>query len=190
MNHANPEISKRAQAQLIKNSNWYLLLGISLVILGTFALIYSFITTLFSIIYLGFFLIIAGIFHLVKSFKMRHWSSFFLNMLLGILYISAGIFIVYKPELNAITLTLLIAMFLIGNGILKIIFALSKKIHHKGWVIFNGILNVLLGVLIWYQWPYSGLWVIGMFVAIDTIFTGWTWIMIALTAKRLKRSSV
>jgi len=85
--------------------------------------------------------------------------------------------------LNAVTLTLLLAFFFAISGIAKIIFALAYDPPHRGWIIFNGILSILLGILIWHQWPVSGLWVIGLFVGIDALFTGWSWIILASTIK-------
>jgi uncharacterized membrane protein HdeD (DUF308 family) len=53
------------------------------------------------------------------------------------------------------------------------------------WLLLNGAVTLLLGFLIWKQWPFSGLWVIGLFIGIDLIFTGWAWVMLSLTARRL-----
>jgi uncharacterized membrane protein HdeD (DUF308 family) len=58
-----------------------------------------------------------------------------------------------------------------------------------GWVLAGGVLNLVLGIMIWRQWPVTGLWVIGLFVGIDMIFNGWTWIMLALRLKSLPRAS-
>lgn len=179
-------VAQKGLVQLKENWKWYLTLGIGLVILGTLALIFSVFTTLFSVIYLGLFLIIVGIFEGFKSFSINKWSSFFLHLFLAVLYTVAGIFIVFNPLANALSLTILLAIFFVVTGILKLIFSFSSKILHKGWLAFNGLLSIALGILIWAQWPYSGLWVIGTFVAIDTLMTGWTWIMLALKAKDLK----
>ena len=60
---------------------------------------------------------------------------------------------------------------------------MSLRLPHWGWPLASGILNVLLGLLIWAQWPLSGLWVIGLFVGIELIFSGWMWVMIALALR-------
>jgi uncharacterized membrane protein HdeD (DUF308 family) len=174
-----------AMQQLKKNANWFLLLGIGLIVLGMLAVFFTFTSTLFSIVYLGAFLIVLGAFEAIKSFKINLWSNFFLHIFLAILYIAAGIFILAYPVINAVTLTLLLAIFFVISGIAKIIMAWSPQAVHKGWLAFNGAVTLLLGILIWQQWPLSGLWVIGMLVGIDAIFTGWTWVMLALAVKRL-----
>jgi uncharacterized membrane protein HdeD (DUF308 family) len=178
-------INPLSAQQLKDNWGWYFGLGIGLIVLGFLAIIFSWASTIFSVIYLGFFLITIGMFEGVQSFKMSLWSSFFLHLFLSILFIVGGFFTVVHPAANAITLTLLLAIFFVVSGILKIVFALSMYILHRGWLILNGALTLFLGILIWQQWPASGFWVIGLFVGIDAIFTGWTWVMLSLTAKNL-----
>lgn len=175
-----------ALKQLKENSSWYLILGIGLVVLGTLAVFYSFFATLISVIYLGILVLCLGIFEGIKSFSINKWSSFLLHLFISILYCIGGIFIIANPELNAITLTLLLAIFFIVAGIARIVFALTQHIPHKGWVLFNGAITLLLGILIWQQWPYSGLWVLGMFTGIDMIFMGFTWIQLSMMAKKLQ----
>jgi uncharacterized membrane protein HdeD (DUF308 family) len=173
-------------AQLHRNWRWYLLLGIGLIALGTIAMLFSYTATIFSVITLAGLLIGIGIFELVQAFKMRFWDKFLLHLILAALYLLAGGYMFMNPELNAITLTLLLAFFFAVSGIIKIIFALAYNLPHRGWIILSGALSLLLGFLIWQQWPVSGLWTIGLFLGIDAIFVGWSWIIIALRAKNLK----
>jgi uncharacterized membrane protein HdeD (DUF308 family) len=90
---------------------------------------------------------------------------------------------VTNPALAAVTLTLLIAMMLIVAGLFRVFIAFSIPLHHRGWLILNGVISILLGAMIWSSWPRSGLWVIGLFIGIDMIFDGWTEIMLALSAR-------
>lgn len=180
------ELDARTVQQLKENSSWFLFLGIGLVVLGALALIYSFAATLFSVIYLGIFLLALGVFEGFKSFKIQYWGNFFLHLALSFLYIVAGIFIIRDPALNAVTLTLLLAICFGISGILKLFFSFSKQTPHRAWLALDGALTLLLGILIWAQWPLSGLWVIGTLVGINAIITGWTWIMLSSTVKNLK----
>lgn len=185
-NNDNFKISPFALNQIKKNSSWYMTLGIGLVILGSLAILFSFISTIVSVVYLGIFIIILGIFEAVKAFKINLWANFFLHLFLSILYIVCGLFITINPTASALSITFLLAIFFVVTGILRIIFGLAKHVPHRIWLVINGIVTLLLGLLIWYEWPYSGLWVIGTFIGIDTIFTGWTWIMLSAEAKKLK----
>lgn len=188
MSHFNNLTGNQREAlkQLKENKGWYLALGLGLIALGTLAIIFSLISTEIMVIYLGALLLVFGVFEIVKSLKISHWSNFFLHLFLGILYIIAGIFIVTNPLINALSLTLLLAIFLVVSGVARIIFSFTNNVHNKRWLLLNGIITLLLGILIWAQWPYSGLWVIGTIVGIDAIFTGWTWVILALEADKIK----
>lgn len=171
--------------QIKKNRSWFLVLGILLVALGTLALFYTFTTTLVSVIYIGFLLTFSGILEGIKSFKVSEWSSFFLHAFLAILYSVVGIYIILYPAVNAVALTLLLGIFLVVSGMFKIVFSFATKVINKNWILFNGIITLVLGFLILAEWPYSGIWVLGTFLAIDLIFTGWSWIMLSMMVKRL-----
>lgn len=172
-------------ARLKANWGWYLALGIALVVLGTLALTFAYTSTLFSVLYLGATLIIVGILESVQALKMQRFGRFILHAGLGVVYVCAGGYIFYNPAINAISLTLLIAWFFIFSGIFKMIFAFWRSVPHHVTLAINGLITLVLGVLILQQWPASGLWVLGMFLGIDMIFTGWSWIMLAFAAKNI-----
>jgi uncharacterized membrane protein HdeD (DUF308 family) len=172
-----------------KHSTWFLAIGIALVILGMVAIAYTVEMTIVSLMFLGWLLIIGGVFEVIHGFSRRLWSGFFINLLGGVLYAVAGGVMVANPALAAVSLTLLIAIILIVAGVFRLIVAFSTPLHHRGWLILNGAISILLGIMIWNSWPVSGLWVIGMFIGIDMIFDGWTEIMLALSVRRLAASS-
>ena len=182
----NGQISAKDIKQLKENSNWYFWLGLVCVVIGAIALFYSYTTTIFSVLYLGIMLILIGAIEAFQSFKINLWSNFFLHIFVSIFYIVSGIFIVTYPTLSAINLTLIAAFFFIISGIAKMFFAYSQKVAHKNLLAFSGLLTFILGILIWAQWPFSGLWVIGFLVAVDTIFTGIYLIRLSLVAQDLK----
>lgn len=115
----------------------------------------------------------------------KKWSGFFIDLLTGLLYAVVGFLIVGNPGATAVTLTLLIAMFLIFGGIFRVVVAFVVRYHNWGWLVLHGVVNLFLGIAIWRQWPLSGLWVIGLFIGIDMIFNGWSLVMLGLTAKNL-----
>jgi len=168
-----------------KHSTWFLVMGIALVVLGVIAIGYTIEMTIISVLFLGWLLIIAGLFEVIHGFTRRPWSGFFINLLGGVLYAVAGVVMVANPALAAVTLTLLIAMILIVAGVFRLFIAFTTPLHHRGWLILNGAISILLGAMIWSSWPLSGLWVIGLFIGIDMIFDGWTEIMLALSARSL-----
>lgn len=173
-----------------KHSTWFLAIGIALVILGMVAIGYAVEMTIVSVMFLGWLLIIGGLFEVIHGFSRRLWSGFFINLLGGVLYTVAGVVMVANPALAAVTLTLVIAIILIVAGLFRLFIAFTTPLHHRGWLILNGAISILLGVMIWKSWPVSGLWVIGLFIGIDMVFDGWTEIMLALSVRSLPASQV
>lgn len=178
---------KEALNQLQENRVWYLALGTGLVILGSLALVYSFTSTLISVAYLGLSLLVVGIFEVVKAFTINQWGNFFLHLLIGVLYLVAGFSIFFNPMVNAISLTLALAIFFIISGVFRMVYSLTNNnIPHKGIIFVNGLLTCILGVLLLLDWPISGLWALGTFMGLDAIFTGIEWIALAIKIKEIK----
>ncbi|MGA8571444.1 MAG: HdeD family acid-resistance protein [Desulfobaccales bacterium] len=170
---------------LQKNWGWLLALGIISIVLGILALGSSVFFTIASMIFFGWILLIMGILELVYSFWQRHWGGFFLHLLNGILASVVGVIMIGNPAASALFLTLMLAMFFMVAGLFRIITSLAMRFPSWGWRLFNGIISLLLGILLWVQWPWSGLWAIGMFIGVDLIFSGWGSVMLALAARDL-----
>ncbi|MFZ5953698.1 MAG: HdeD family acid-resistance protein [Candidatus Dependentiae bacterium] len=162
-------------------------LGILLVVLGTIALGLSVYTTLASVLVFGGFLIAGGILQLIHAFYWKTWRGFIVDFIIGILNTVVGGLLIARPAEGALSLTLLLAAFFLVSGLFKIGIAIARRMEHYGWVIVSGVINVILGLLILAQWPSSGLWVIGAFIAIDLLFSGWSYIMLALYINRFKK---
>ncbi|MGD0970260.1 MAG: HdeD family acid-resistance protein [Desulfobaccales bacterium] len=170
---------------LKKNWGWLLALGIVSIILGILALFSSVFFTVASMLFFGWILVIIGILEMVHSFWNRHWGGFFLHLFYGILAFVAGLIIIGNPQASALLLTLMLAMFFMVTGLFRIITALAMRFPSWEWRLFDGIITLLLGILLWAQWPFSGLWAIGMFIGIALIFSGWSSVMLALAARDL-----
>lgn len=169
------------------HENWasLLFLGIVLVLLGTLAIVGANYATLTSIIFFGTVLAIGGIMQLGYAFWGRKGQGFTHTLLSGVFYTIVGFVLITHPTVAAIALTLLLAAFYTVSGIFKIIVSLVTPVTQWGWLLFSGIVSLALGLLIWSEWPGIGLWIIGLFIGIDLIITGWFWIMISLMAKKL-----
>lgn len=168
---------------LRKQWGWFLLLGIVFIGLGIAAIGASTAVTVASIFFLGILLLAAGIIQFGYAFWTRKWSGFFLTLLTGILYAVTGFLLIANPAAGALSLTLLLAAFYMVSGIFRIIGSISMRFEQWGWSLFSGIVNFVLGLLIWLGWPATGLWVFGLFIGIDLIFYGWFWVLLSLTAK-------
>jgi len=172
--------------ELGKRWRWVLGLGIVLVLAGTASLAWAPYLTLATMVFLGSLLIVVGFLHVLHAFACRRWGGFFVDLLGGILYLVTGLLMAANPGASAETLTLLIAMFLIFGGIFRIVLALMIRFQNAIWLILHGVINLILRILIWRQWPFSGHWLIGLYIGIDLIFNGWSLIMLGIAAKKLK----
>ncbi len=170
-----------------QNWGWFFLLGLALVVLGAFVIKSAVAVTVFSVFFFGILLGGAGLVQILQAFMARQWSGLFLSLLLGILYGVTGALCMVHPTEAAISLTLLFAAFCFVSGLFKIFGSLIMKFEHWGWVFFNGVVTFILGIMIYNQWPLSGLWIIGLFVGIDMILSGWSWILLSLVARKSLR---
>lgn len=170
---------------LKKNWGWLLAFGIVSVLLGTIGLGMTFGLTLASVQLFGILLVVGGVFQLFDAFKCKGWRSTVWHVLIALLYVAAGILMLVDPLLASATLTLAIAWILIAVGIMRGIMAFQLR-PASGWYwpLISGIVSVALGSMIIAEWPASGLWVIGLFVAIELILNGWSYVFVALAARR------
>jgi uncharacterized membrane protein HdeD (DUF308 family) len=123
----------------------------------------------------------------VAAFWGRRWRGFFLHLLAGVLYFIVGVFMIDKPLAGALTLTLLIAAGLLVGGIFRIVVSLVERFDGWGWMLLNGAISVILGLAIWREWPFSGLWVIGLFIGIEMVFSGVSWLMLGLGVRSIPK---
>ena len=170
---------------LQRNWGWLLGLGILFVILGCIGLGMVVGLTIASMLFLGVLLLIAGLSQVVDVFKSKQWKGAIWHALIAFLYIVGGAIVIYDPILASTLITVLLAWVLIFIGIARFIMASALRDETGwGWLVFAGLMAIVLGVLILLQWPYSGLWVIGLFIAIEILVNGWAYIFMALAIRR------
>lgn len=164
---------------------WLLALGILFVILGCIGLGMVVGLTLASMLFLGVLLIIAGCSQFIDVFKGKNWEAVAWHALIAALYILGGSVVIYDPFLASTIITAVLASVLIIIGLTRFIMALKLRGSSGwGWLLFAGIIAIALGIMILMHWPISGLWVIGLFIAIEMIVDGWTYIFLALGLRR------
>jgi uncharacterized membrane protein HdeD (DUF308 family) len=159
-----------------RNWLWFVLLGVALIVVGVIALGSLVIASLATAVALGALLLVGGAAETVGAFWSRGWSGFFLHLLSGVLSIVVGVLFLWAPVDALLALTLLLACLLMVGGVYKIVAALSYRFEAWGWPLVSGVIDLILGVLIWMEWPASALWVIGLFVGISLVFRGFNWI--------------
>lgn len=165
---------------------WFLLLGIVFIVGGVFAIATPLVSSLALGILLAIVLVIAGIFQIVQSFGVKSWTGFLWQLLMGIVMLVGGIAIYESPVFGSLALTVLIGAVFIAKGIFQVLLGLRIRPNDGwGWVLAAGIIALLAGVMILSSYPFSGLWVPGTLAGISLLFTGWSYIALALAARRL-----
>lgn len=167
---------------------WFLAWGVALFILGLLAVSAATFTTVVSMIFIGLMITFAGAVILVDTFTFwwKRWSGFLIHLVLSLLYIFVGLTLINDPALASTTLTLLLGVFYLCIGVSRIFYALSMRSLAKWqWRFLNGFVSFLLGLLILTNLPAASLFVIGLFVGIDLLFSGIAYIMMAMASRRL-----
>jgi len=163
---------------------WIVALGLIYVIVGVVALGSVVAATAASVFVVGIMMVIAGAAEVINAFQIKTWGKFFVWLLLGALYIVAGFAALENPLLAAALLTLLLGAALVVSGIMRIILAFNMKERTPWiWVGLSGAVTFLLGLMILSRWPVSSLFVLGLFLGIDLVIVGMSWIGIGLGLK-------
>jgi uncharacterized membrane protein HdeD (DUF308 family) len=169
-----------------KNAALLIFLGVSTVILGVVAIASPLITGVAVTVFVGFLLLASGVAQIVHALKSRQWGTGFWGTVIGMLGVAAGLLMIFRPIVGLVTMTMLLAIYFLVDGISEIIAAVKIKPDRGwGWVLFNGVIAVLLGLMIWRQWPISGAWAIGLLVGIHILMTGWSMIILGGGARRV-----
>jgi uncharacterized membrane protein HdeD (DUF308 family) len=166
----------------------FLSVGVALMALGIVATLTAGLSTIVAVDFFGWIIVIAGAGVTLHAFWAKRWSGFFLQLFSGLLYLVAGWMLATHGELSAIALTLVIAISFVVQGAFRIGAALSTRIDGWDGLLVSGIITLLLGLMIWNEWPLSGVWVIGLFVGIDMFFYGGWFVSLALAVRTLGRA--
>jgi uncharacterized membrane protein HdeD (DUF308 family) len=159
-------------------------LSIMLLVVGGLALSSNVIATLASVVFFGTLLMVAGITQIVLAFYSRGFHGIAVHLMLGIASLVAGLLSIRAPMMGAGAMTLVIASWLLVSGFGQAIHAAVERPHHWGFAFFSGLVGAFLGTLLLASWPISSLWFLGMYMGLELIVQGATWLSIAFTAHR------
>lgn len=167
-----------------KGINGPLLTGVLLIVLGIVAIALPVVSTIFAETWFALILISAGATKLVYAFQTRDQGGFIWKLLLSILYVATGVMLFIYPQTGILTLTLLLGSYLLTEGVFELILAFQLR-PQPNWVsvLTNGIVTLILGGLVWFQWPFDAPWLIGTLVGASILFTGISRVMLSLNAR-------
>lgn len=170
---------------LHKMWGWLAASGVALILLGAFALIDSIAVSVISILVFAWILIIAGVVEVVHALRHRHSHHLLLHWLNAVFALVIGVVLLRNSLAGLLVITLMLAVYFIVVGIFRIIAGATMKTPGAGWTLFDGIISLVLGLMVWAQWPVAALWIIGLFIGINLVITGSTQLMLAMTLRRL-----
>lgn len=177
----------RRQLASTIHAHWKLFLaqGILMMVLGVLAVAVPNIATLAVEIFVGWLFFAGGIFRAISVWHSRHAPGFVWSLLAAVLSVVLGLILIFHPLAGVLTLTMVLVAFFIIEGIASIVAAIEHRRHlgSWGWVLFSGIIDLLLAYLIWQGWPSSAAWAIGLLVGINMLFLGLSLVMTALAAR-------
>lgn len=169
-----------------KSVGWSIGLSILMIVAGLLAIVVPLAGGIAVNLVVAWLLIFSGVAHLVFAFHTRGAGGVVWELLLGILYSFIGGYLLLHPLAGLVSLTLALAFYLFAEGILELVLSWRLRVMPgSGWLIFDGIVTLILAVLIWRTWPSSSEWAIGTLVGISMLFSGISRLMLSLAARRV-----
>jgi uncharacterized membrane protein HdeD (DUF308 family) len=184
---ANPTEGLRGAGAIIKKaSGWLIGMAVVFILLGMMAIIEPGVAGLAVTILVGWLLIFGGVAHLVAAFSGGGAGRVIWQVLIGIVYIFGGGYFLTHPLLALGTLTLLLAVIILSEAVFEVIaYFRMRGEGGSGWLLVNALITLLLGGLIWFHWPSSSVWAIGILVGVNLLMTGISRLMFGLAARQL-----
>ena len=166
-------IESSSLAPQTDKQHWGTGIGIALIVLGIVALILPLVAGVALTAILGWLLLFAAVARLVYTWSTRRTGGVVWQALVGVLYLFVAFYLILHPARALVTLTLLLAIFFVVEGIFELItYAGLRRLHRAGWFLWDGLLTLLLGILIWAQWPFSSVWALGVLVGVSLLSSG------------------
>lgn len=169
---------------LRRNWGWLASMGIIMVIMGALTSTMAVFSTFFTVWVVGWLMIVGGVIQVVNCFSsLRRSSHVLIHLLSGILYAVAGFLFLRNPFMGAVALTMLLASTFIVGGIFRGFLASTLRFPQWGWAVVSGAVSVVLGSMVLGMVTEASLWLIGLYVGIDLMFTGLYYTATGLAAK-------
>ena len=162
-----------------------LLWGVLLICLGVLAVGSPMVAALAVNVFVAWLIVVAGVVHVVVAFHTREAGSVIWRLLVGLAYICFGGYLIARPALGVASLTLVLASLFLVEGIFNIVMYFKvRSMVRATWILLDGIVTLLLGLMIYMQWPSSSAWAIGTLVGVSMIFSGVTRVMVSLAVRK------
>ncbi len=179
-------MAQNSPVEMVKRgSTVSVLWGVLLIVFGAMAVISPFVAAVAVSVVVGYLIILAGVVHLMLAFRAHGAGSVIWKALVGVAYLVFGGYLILHPVIGVASLTLVLASLFVIEGVLDIVlYAKMRPAQGASWVLIDGIVSLLLGLMIYLQWPSSSLWAIGTLVGISLIFSGVARVMLSMAVRR------
>jgi uncharacterized membrane protein HdeD (DUF308 family) len=166
-------------------STFSIVWGVLLIVLGMAAVGSPFLAAVAVNVAIAWLIVLAGSIHLILAFRAHGAGSMIWKLLVGVAYVCFGIYLILHPVLAVASLTLILASLFLIEGVLDIVlFVKMRSVGGSIWVLTDGIITILLGLLIYMQWPSSTAWAIGTLVGISMIISGVARVMMSVAVRK------
>lgn len=174
-------------ADLVRQaSTWSIVWGVLLIICGVLAIGSPLAAAVAVNVLIAWLLLFAGAVHIVLAFHAHSAGSLIWRLLVGVAYMAVGVYFILHPQIGVASLTLFLACLFLVEGVLNILLYFQmRSIGGSGWILVDGIITLLLGGMIYFQWPASSGWAIGTLVGVSMIMSGVSRVMVSLTVRKI-----
>ena len=167
-------------------TGWSIVVSVLVILAGILAIGLPLAAGIGVNIVVAWLLAFSGVMHLVFAWHLRRIGGAIWQLLLGVLYMGVGVYMLAHPLAGLLTLTLALAIYLFVEGVLELILAFQGSARRaRGWLVLDGVVTLILGLMIWRTWPMSTEWAIGTLVGISMIFSGVARLMLSVAARSL-----
>jgi uncharacterized membrane protein HdeD (DUF308 family) len=159
--------------------------GVLLIVLGMAAVGSPFLAAVAVNVAIAWLIVLAGAVHVILAFRAHGAGSTIWKLLVGVAYVCFGVYLILHPVLAVASLTLVLASLFLIEGVLDmVLFVKMRSMGGSSWVLLDGIITLLLGAMIYMQWPSSSAWAIGTLVGVSMIISGVTRVMMSLAVRK------
>jgi uncharacterized membrane protein HdeD (DUF308 family) len=179
-------MAQNTPGELVRHASTVSILwGVLLIVFGIFAVASPFLAAVAVNVAVAWLIVLAGVVHLMLAFRVHGAGSMIWKLLVGIAYLCFGAYLILHPVIGVASLTLVLASLFLVEGILNIVlYVKMRPIHGSSWMLVDGIITLLLGLMIYMQWPSSSAWAIGTLVGISMIFSGVARVMMSFAVRK------
>ena len=173
MESASQVLREGMRETIKKYSYWYMIQGGVMMVAGVFAFIYPLLARSSAVVLVGWLLIISALVQGVSLIGARHVPHFWVQLVSIVLSVIIGIMFLRSPDQGMFTLTMLLIIYFLAEGISKVIFSLTiRPFPNCHWILLSGLIAFIAAIFSWSKLPVTAIWILCPFLGIVLISEG------------------